>query len=285
MFVAVASHPLWPHERISMFDRLVLVRGGGDLGSGAALRLWRAGFPVVILERPNPIAVRRTVSFSEAVYDGVARVEEGVAYRAENSRQAATMAREGVIPVLVDTDAHTTCDALLPYAVVDAIMAKRNTGTDATLAPLVVALGPGFTAGCEVHAVVETNRGPDLGRVIWHGCAAADTGLPAPVADQSNARVLRAPAAGELRTRRQIGDIVEVGDIVATVRAEPIVAQFHGLVRGLVRDGLTVSPGMKVGDLDPRLDPRLCDFVSDKSLAIAGGVMEALLTHMRLEQS
>ena len=267
-----------------MFDRLVLVRGGGDLGSGVALRLWRAGFPVVVLERPNPVAVRRTVSFSEAVYDGEARVEEGVSYRAETPRQAATMARQGVIAVLVDTDAHTACDALLPYAVVDAIMAKRNTGTDTGLAPLVIALGPGFTAGCEVHAVVETNRGPDLGRVIWRGHAVADTGLPAPVAGQSNARVLRAPAAGVLRARRQIRDIVEMGDTVATVHGEPIAAQFHGLVRGLARDGLTVSSGMKIGDLDPRLDPRLCDFVSDKSLAIAGGVMEALLTHMRLEQ-
>jgi len=282
---AAATHPPSLHETVAVFDHLVLIRGGGDLGSGAALRLWRAGFPVVVLERPNPIAVRRTVSFSEAVYDGEAQVEEGVAYRAENPRQAATMARQGVIPVLVDTDGHMARDALLPYAVVDAIMAKRNTGTDATMAPLVVALGPGFMAGCEVHAVIETNRGPDLGRVLWHGCAAADTGLPAPVADQSNARVLRAPAAGELRARRQIRDIVEVGDIVATVRGEPIVAQFHGLVRGLVRDKLTVSVGMKIGDLDPRLDPRLCDFVSDKSLAIAGGVMEALLTHMRLEQS
>jgi hypothetical protein len=149
---------LSPYGNVSVFDRLVLVRGGGDLGSGVALRLWRAGFPVVILERPNPIAVRRTVSFSEAVYDGEARVEEGEAYRAETlaCRYDGTA---GVIPVLVDTDAHTACDALLPYAVVDAIMAKRNTGIDTSLAPLVVALGPGFTAGCEVHAVVETNRG------------------------------------------------------------------------------------------------------------------------------
>jgi len=267
-----------------VFDRLVLVRGGGDLGSGAALRLWRAGFPVVILERPNPVAVRRTVSFSEAVYDGVARVEEGVAYRAESARHAATMAWQGVIPVLVDTDALTARDALLPYAVVDAIMAKRNTGTDITLAPLVVGLGPGFTAGCEVHAVVETNRGPDLGRVIWNGRAAADTGLPAPVAGQSNGRVLRAPAGGVLSTRRQIGDIVEVSDTVATVAGEAIVAKFRGLVRGLARDGLTVSRGMKVGDLDPRLDSRLCYVVSDKSLAIAGGVLEAILTHVRLAQ-
>ncbi len=281
---AAATCPLSPYGNVSVFDRLVLVRGGGDLGSGVALRLWRAGFPVVILERPNPIAVRRTVSFSEAVYDGEARVEEGEAYRAETPWHAATMARQGVIPVLVDSDVHTACDALLPYAVVDAIMAKRNTGIDTSLAPLVVALGPGFMAGCEVHAVVETNRGPDLGRVIWQGHAVTDTGLPAAVAGQSNARVLRAPAAGVLRALRQIRDIVEVGDTVATVHGEPIVAQFQGLVRGLARDGLTVSSGMKVGDLDPRLDPRLCDFVSDKSLAIAGGVMEALLSHMRLEQ-
>jgi len=281
---AAETRPRSPHASVSVFDRLVFVRGGGDLGSGVALRLWRAGFPVVVLERPNPLAVRRTVSFSEAVYDGVARVEEGVAYRAETPQHAATMAWEGDVPVLVETDAYAARDALLPYAVVDAIMAKRNTGTDATLAPLVVGLGPGFTAGREVHAVVETNRGPDLGRVIWHGCAAADTGQPAPIAGQSGARVLRAPAAGELRARTQIGDIVEVGDVVATVLGEPIMAEFRGLVRGLARDGLTVSSGMKIGDLDPRLDPRLCAFVSDKSLAIAGGVMEALLTHMRIEQ-
>jgi xanthine dehydrogenase accessory factor len=156
-------------------------------------------------------------------------------------------------------------------------MAKRNTGTRIDMAPVVIALGPGFDAGSEVHAVVETNRGPHLGRVIWRGSAEPDTGDPAPVSGRGLSRVLRAPAAGRLHAARSIGDIVEEGDVLATVDGKPLRADFRGLIRGMARDGLMVETGMKIGDLDPRIDPSLCRVVSDKALAVAGGVLEAIL--------
>jgi xanthine dehydrogenase accessory factor len=257
-------------------ERRVVVRGGGDLGSGVALRLWRCGFPVAILEIEQPLAVRRTVAFSEAVYDGVARVEEANARLVEaQSLEAAIGGSE--IPVAVD-QAGSSIARLQPFAVVDAILAKRNVGTSRNMAPLVVGLGPGFAAGEDAHAVVETNRGPDLGRVIWSGSAAANTGEPAKVSGVGRERVLRAPTSGVLRVRRAIGDIVSEGDVIADVDGLPIRADFHSLVRGVARDGSRVREGMKVGDIDPRLDPDLCQKVSDKSLAIAGGVLEAVLS-------
>jgi xanthine dehydrogenase accessory factor len=261
-------------------DYTVVIRGGGDLGSGVALRLWRSGFPVIVLESERPIAVRRTVSFAEAVYEGQSCVEEarGRLVRSAAEAVAALAARD--VPVLIDPQAQSR-HLLDPEIVVDAIMAKRNMGTHRSMAPFVVALGPGFEAGDDVHAVVETNRGPHLGRVIWEGQAAPNSGEPGPVQGVTGARVLRAPGGGTLRSRRSIGDVVQEGDIIADVGGGPIVAPFTGLVRGLARDGLQVEPGMKIGDLDPRLDPRLTRLVSDKSLAVAGGVLEAVMMHVR----
>lgn len=265
-----------------MFDWLVIVRGGGDLGSGVALRLWRAGFRVVILESPAPVAVRRAVAFAEAVYDGAARVEEALAELVDARHLAGTLAA-GKIAVAVDPAAKLI-GCLEPYAVVDAIMAKRNAGTHIGMAPCVIGLGPGFTAGVDVRAVVETNRGPHLGRVLWQGQAEANTGTPGLVQGHGVERVLRAPAGGRLRARAAIGDIVEQGEVIADVGDQPVPAAFTGLVRGLARDGLEVRPGMKIGDLDPRLQPDLCRYVSDKALAIAGGVLEAILMCLRDEK-
>lgn len=262
-----------------MTDRPIVVRGGGDLGSGVALRLWRGHFRVIVLETANPIAVRRTVSLAEAVYDGRARVEE-MEGRLVGSAADALAAGCGSVSVLVDPDA-TSVSMLCPAIVVDAIMAKRNTGTRRDMAPLVVGLGPGFTAGMDVHVVVETNRGPHLGRVLRAGSAEADTGEPGEVAGQTAGRVLRAPAAGMLRAASAIGDIVEAGAVVARVAGMPVRAGFRGLIRGLARDGLQVERGAKIGDVDPRLDPRLCTLVSDKSLAVAGGVLESVVAHLR----
>jgi xanthine dehydrogenase accessory factor len=263
-----------------MFEEMVAIRGGGDLGSGVALRLWRSGFPVVVLEIAHPVAVRRTVAFSEAVYDGAARVEEAIG-RLVSLAEVGTSVAGPDIPVLIDPDA-SSLERLKPFAVVDAILAKRNTGTTSAMAPVVIGLGPGFAAGESVHAVVETNRGPDLGRVIWNGTAQSNTGEPASVGGMGPARVLRAPASGTLRTRREIGDMVDEGEIVASVEGLPVRATFRALLRGLARDGLCVSEGMKICDIDPRLDPSLCARVSDKSLAIGGGVLEALLVRMRV---
>lgn len=258
-----------------MGSDLVAVRGGGDLGSGVALRLWRCGFQVVVLETARPLAVRRTVAFAEAVYRGEVQVEEarGVLVPAISRR---IEARRDVITVVVDPLASAIQD-LRPRVVVDAIMAKRNTGTLRGMAPRVIGLGPGFIAGDTVHAVVETNRGPHLGRVIWSGSAQPNTGSPGEVFGRGNDRVLRAPAGGVLRARHQIGDLVDEGEVIACVDGVPLRAAFRGLVRGLLRDGLEVPAKMKVGDLDPRLDPALCYLVSDKALAVAGGVLEAIL--------
>jgi xanthine dehydrogenase accessory factor len=189
--------------------------------------------------------------------------------------------RGGDIAVLRDPEA-SSLQALRPAAVVDAIMAKRTTGTSRAMAPFVVGLGPGFNAVRDVDAVVETNRGPDLGRVIWAGEAEANTGEPGPVAGRTASRVLRAPASGRLLALRSIGDIVREGEPVAEVDGQIVRAGFLGLVRGLARDGLTVERGMKIGDIDPRLEPSLTHRVSDKALAVAGGVLEALM--MRLKE-
>ena len=259
-----------------MFDQLVVVRGGGDLGSGVALRLWRAGFSVVVLEAPRPTAVRRSVALAEAVYDGSAQVEELHAEAVSSAPEALSVTSARRIPVLVDPDGGSI-GQLRPVALIDAIMAKRNTGTRIDQARSVIGLGPGFIAGVDAHAVVETNRGPNLGRVIWQGGAESDTGEPASVGGRAQSRVLRAPASGILRTVRGIGDIVEEGAVVAEVEGVPVRAGFHALLRGLARDGLDVRAGMKVGDIDPRLDPSLCRLVSDKALAVAGGVLEAVL--------
>jgi xanthine dehydrogenase accessory factor len=258
----------------------VIIRGGGDLGSGVAVRLWRCGFPVVILETEHPLAVRRTVAFAEAVYDLHTVVEEVHGQLADSVINARLLLDGGVIPILVDRAAALVSE-IQPAVLVDAIMAKRNTGTTITTAPLVIALGPGFEAGIDAHAVIETNRGPDLGRVLWHGSAESNTGTPGPVAGKMADRVLRAPASGRLRTIRQIGDIVASGEPVAAVGGDVIEAPFHGLLRGLARDGLQVDLGMKIGDLDPRFDRSVISRVSDKALAIAGGVLEAILVWQR----
>ncbi|GAC1443569.1 MAG: selenium-dependent molybdenum cofactor biosynthesis protein YqeB [Chloroflexota bacterium] len=263
-----------------MFDRTIIVRGGGDLGSGVALRLWRAGLRVVILESPCPVAVRRTVAFSEAVYDGDTRVEEAVGRSVSKEGVLDTQRSTTEIPVVVDPTG-SLISVLAPFALVDAIMAKCNTGSLRHMAPLVIGLGPGFDASTDVHAVVETNRGAHLGRVLWTGTAQANTGEPGRVSGISVQRVLRAPTSGILQNIRNIGDIVSEGEAVALVGDKPVIATFRSLLRGLARDGLLVKEGAKIGDLDPRLDSQLCSLVSDKSLAVAGGVLEAVFMGLR----
>jgi xanthine dehydrogenase accessory factor len=253
-----------------------VVRGGGDLGSGVALRLWRSGHGVIVLESPQPVAVRRTVSFAEAIYEGATEVEEAHGVLASSIESAITLLSQRKIPVLVDPDA-SSLSRLRPDALVDAIMSKRNLGTRLDMAPCVVCLGPGFEAGVDCDAVIETNRGPHLGRALWSGRAETDTGIPAAVGGATSGRVLRAPADGIILGLKSIGHAVESGEVVARVDGEPVITTVAGMVRGLARDGLHVRSGMKVGDIDPRFDPELCTLVSDKSLAIAGGVLEAVL--------
>ncbi len=259
--------------------KLIIVKGGGDLGSGVAWRLHRCGFRVVILECPRPTAIRRKVAFATAMYEGEITVE-GVTARRATLEEVHPLLEAGLIPVLDDPEGRTV-EVLRPDVLVDAIMAKRNTGTCLDDAPLVVALGPGFRAGRDCHAVVETARGHFLGRVYWEGEALPNTGIPGEVGGASAERVLRAPADGVFQSQAQIGDLVEAGQTVAWVDGHPVQARLRGVLRGLLADGLEVHTGMKVGDVDPRAEPSHCFTVSDKALSIAGGVLEVVLSWQR----
>jgi xanthine dehydrogenase accessory factor len=261
---------------------LVVVRGAGDLATGVIVRLRRSGFRVAALEIAQPTAIRRSVAFSEAVYDGEAIVEGLTARLAASASKAAGLAERGLVPVLVDPLARSLPE-LKPMALVDAILAKRNLGTAIAMAPIVVALGPGFEAPRDVHAVLETNRGHDLGRVFFAGSAQSDTGVPGSIGGETAARVLRAPASGRVEALRSIGDSVSPGDPIFAVRAvrndeaAVAVAAIGGVLRGLIRPGIEIEAGLKSADVDPRGAREHCFTISDKSRAVAGGVLEALL--------
>ena len=255
---------------------LTVIRGAGDLASGIALRLWRSGIQVVMTEVERPTAIRRTVCFSGAVLHGEAAVEGVTARRAETAAQALALLQEGVIPVLADPDGRCIPE-LRPGAVVDAILAKRNLGTRITDAPVVIGVGPGFTAGEDCHAAVETMRGHYLGRVIYDGSPIPNTGVPGLIGGFAGERVLRAPADGQFRRILDIGQRVRMGDVAATVEGKPMVCTLDGILRGILEDGTPVHKGMKAGDIDPRCEERHCYCASDKALAVGGGVLEAIL--------
>lgn len=255
----------------------VLIRGAGDLASGVAWRLHQCGFPVVMTELAAPLAVRRTVSFAEAVFSGETFVQGTRARRAADVTEARRLLVEGVIPVLVDPAAACRAE-LRPAVLVDATMAKVNTGMTIDDAPLVIALGPGFVAGRDCHAVVVTTRGHDLGRVLWQGPAEPAAETPDEIGGHRSVRVLRAPADGHVHARVHIGEVVGEGQVIAHVDGAPLVAPFTGVLRGIVHPSVAVHTGMKIGDLDARAEPRYCFTISDKSLSIAGGVLEAVLT-------
>jgi len=260
-------------------NQLILIRGGGDLASGVAIRLHRVGIKVIITELPQPLAVRRLVAFSEAIYLGEIKIEGVIGRRIDDIEDIPDAISGGVIPIMIDP----ACDIrnssqLRPLAMIDARMTKRTPDLGIQAAPFVIGLGPGFSAGENAHAVIETNRGHYLGRVIWKGSPESDTGIPGMIGQRQRDRVLRAPASGEFIPRVEIGSKVKEGTIIADVEGSPIKAPFDGILRGLLRDGMFVKFGMKVGDLDPRGDLLLASSVSEKSLAIAGGVLEALLT-------
>ncbi|MBC7325312.1 MAG: EF2563 family selenium-dependent molybdenum hydroxylase system protein, partial [Moorella sp. (in: Bacteria)] len=235
-----------------------------------------AGFQVIMTEIARPTVIRRAVAFAQAVYSGTITVEGVSGSLAHGPEEALQLAREGKIAVLVDPRAEVI-KALRPQIVVDAILAKANLGTSRDQAPIVIALGPGFTAGRDAHAVVETKRGHYLGRVIWQGEAIANTGTPGEVMGYAGERVLRAPAAGIFRGCKAIGDPVTAGETVARVNDIPVTAKISGVLRGILHDGLEVTPGMKAGDIDPRGERDYCFTISDKARAIAGGVLEAIL--------
>ena len=260
----------------------VLIRGGGDLASGVAMRLFRAGFQVYISELPAPMVVRRTVSFADAVFKGEIKVEDITAQLVDNPGEVSALAEKSTIPVLVDPTLGYLGE-IDPAVVVDARMMKRQPDTGLDLAPLVIGLGPGFVAGEHCHAVVETNRGHYLGRIYWEGTAEADTGIPGRVGTRQAERVLRAPCSGMLETLCEIGDRVKAEEVVAVVNGAPIKAVFEGMVRGLMHGGIHVLEGQKIGDIDPRLEREYCFTVSEKALAIGGAVLEAILSRMDLK--
>ena len=255
---------------------LTLIRGAGDIASGIALRLWRSGIQVVMTEIERPTTIRRTVAFSDAVVNGEQTVEDVTAQRASGTKEAWEILTQNKIPVLVDPDC-ACLDAIRPDALVDAVLAKRNLGTAITDAPIVVGVGPGFTAGVDCHAVVETMRGHTLGRVIYDGPALPNTNIPGLIGGFAGERVLRAPADGVFHGLRRIGDLVEAGETVGTVAGVPMTATISGVLRGLLADGVTVKKGLKSGDVDPRGKAEYCRTASDKALAVGGGVLEAIL--------
>ena len=257
---------------------LIIVRGAGDISTGTIHRLHRAGFPVLALEAERPSAIRRRVAFSEAVYDGAATVEGVTAVRITDTEAIHPTLARGEVPLLVDP-AGESIRRLRPAAVVDAILAKRSLGTRMGMASLTVALGPGFIAGRDVHYVIETMRGHDLGRIIASGSAAPNTGVPGMIGGYGAERVIHAPAAGVFRMLRDIGSAVEAGEavgIIATPEGDvPVRAKIAGLLRGVLRDGYPVPKGFKLADVDPRLDQlKNCDTISDKARCIAGSVLE-----------
>ncbi len=266
---------------------IVLIRGGGDLASGVAVRLYRGGLRVVITELAQPLALRRTVAFAEAVYNGETSVE-GITARVVNDPtdmlKVLNVLSKKQIPVLVDPGGSAIA-LLHPTVVVDGRMLKQTVELIPERVNLVIGLGPGFSAGENCHAVVETQRGHALGRVIWQGAGSLDSGIPEWVLGKGPERVLRAPASGKFEALSKIGDHVESGQVVADVAGMPVSAAFKGVMRGLLYSGLSVDKGAKIGDVDPRDDPAMCQFVSDKALAVGGGVLEAILSRYELRAS
>lgn len=261
---------------MKLSERRIVVRGGGDIATGVAWRLHKARFPVVVTEVSRPLAVRRKVSFCEAVWEGTAEVEGVRARFTQNPEEARTVQSRGEIPVLVDPELEWLPE-IEADVLVDATLAKKNLGVTLDMAPLVIGLGPGFTVGLDVHMIVETKRGHSLGRIITEGSAAPDTGAPGNIGGYTTERVLRAPADGVFKASVALGMLVSAGQVVAEVAGEPIRAEIEGMVRGLIRPEIEVSKGLKVGDIDPRGKDAFVDTISDKGLAVAGGILEAVL--------
>jgi xanthine dehydrogenase accessory factor len=255
----------------------VLLWGGGDLASGVVLRLHKVGIRTLVVEKDQPLVVRRSVAFANAVFEGQMQVEDVTGRLVTSHEEIEDMWEAGRVPVIVDPDL-TLLDSLPPLVLVDARMRKKNIQIDLSSAEMVIGLGPGFVVGENCHAAVETNRGHFLGRVYREGNPEPDTGIPGKVLAYTKQRVLHAPASGMIHPLKKIGDPVEKGEPLLEVAGQQVLAPFSGVLRGLVHDGLVVREGMKVGDVDPRPEAFRCWTVSEKALAIGGGVLEAILT-------
>ncbi|MCW3490015.1 selenium-dependent molybdenum cofactor biosynthesis protein YqeB [Dethiobacter alkaliphilus] len=254
----------------------VIIKGAGDLATGVAHRLHQCGFAIIMLEIPKPTVIRRTVAFAETIYEGEYTVEGVRALLARDAEHAAEICKGGQIAVLTDPQ-WTAVGQCRPQVVVDAIVAKKNMGTFIDEAPVTIGLGPGFTAGVDVSAVVETQRGHNLGRVIYQGQAAPNTGKPGKIGGYSTERLLRSPGEGVFQGLKSIGDFVKEGEVVARIEGKEVRAGINGVLRGVLRTGVYVRAGCKIGDIDPRANREHCFTISDKARSVAGGVLEAIL--------
>ena len=256
-------------------DGVIVVRGGGDIATGVIQKFYRCGFRLLVLETDKPAAIRRSAALCETVYTGVATVEDVTCELISALPEMDKSYMCGVVPMIIDPCGESIA-RLKPAAVIDAIMAKRNLGTHKGMASVTIGLGPGFYASDDVHAVIETMRGHDLGRLILRGNARTNTGIPGEVGGESARRVIYAPVGGEIRHFKKIGDILEAGETICAVSGESVMTPFRGLLRGLIHEGLYVLKGMKIADMDPRID---IDWrtISDKARCVGGAALEAYL--------
>ena len=260
-----------------MFEnKTVLIRGAGDLASGVAVRLYNAGFPVVMTDIQEPTVIRKTVAFASAIYQGKVEIE-GITARKADFDNWQEILDNGEIPVLVDP-LGTILTKMQPTILIDGILAKKNIAmTKVGQAPLVIALGPGFIAGTDADAIIETMRGHDLGRVIYKGSAMPNTGVPGEIGGVSTERVIYSPVAGRVEAILEIGTSVKTGDILAKVNGEPVYATINGVLRGMLQDGLLITEHFKLADIDPRAKQEHCFTITDKARAIGGGCLEAII--------
>lgn len=261
---------------------LVVIRGAGDIATGVAVRLYNSGFKVVMTESQLPTMIRCSVSFGQCIFTQTQQVESIQAVKATNIDEIKALLERGFIPVVIDEHLAIT-KQLQPTFLIDAILAKRNLNLKTAIAPITIALGPGFNAGFDCDAVIETNRGHHLGRVIYQGYTQENTGVPGNIAGETYRRVLRAPCAGQFSSTNKIGDLVQEGDIVAQIGTTPVYAPLSGMIRGLLNNDIQVGEGFKIGDIDPRGATADYTTVSDKARAIGGSVLEAML-HLQLKQ-
>lgn len=260
-----------------MVDNIVIVRGGGDIASGIIQKFYRSGFKVLCLETEKPTSIRRKVSFSEAVYDGRSIVEGIIGVKVYNLKDIFEIWNTNCIPVAVDPKG-LYINRLKPLILIDAILAKRNLGTNMNMAPVTIGVGPGFVAGIDVNVVVETNRGHNLGRLIFKGRASKNTGIPGVIGGYSKERVIYSHECGIINNIKNIGDVVKKGENIAVIDCHPVVGKISGVLRGIIRNNIYVEKGLKIADIDPRISERNnCFTISDKARNIAGGVLEAVL--------
>lgn len=261
-----------------MENKLVIVRGGGDIATASIQKIHRCGYKLLILEVEKPSFVRRNVSLARAIYDKEARVEDIKAIRIEDLSQCQSVWDQGCVPIIVDQEARSAYE-LKPLALVDAIIAKKNIGTKRDMAGLTIAMGPGFVAGEDVDVVIETNRGHNLGRLIYQGQASPNTGVPGSIEGESKNRVFRSSNSGTVEIVKDIGSLVWPGQVVAKVDGLGVKSNILGLVRGMITEGSYVKENQKIGDVDPRIDYENIDTISDKGRNIAGGVLEAIVSY------